>query len=315
MVLLAPAPDPLEARIRERFPEIELAVCRTYSELGPTVARAKPEVALAFKTGPERFPREAVIEAASVKWVQATGAGIDHWMPWDPDRVTLTNASGIHADVMSQYTAWAILNHQLGLPGYARRQAAREWRKVPHEPATGKTLVVVGFGRIGRTVGRLAKTMGMRVIGVRAHPEPSGAADRVVGLDRLMDVLGEADYVSVILPRTRRTEGLIDAKVFAAMKKGAYFINTGRGGIVDEEALLRALRSGHLAGATVDVFATEPLPADSPFWDLDNVIVLPHATGDAADWPRRVGELFCDNMDRYLAGAPLQNVVDPAQGY
>lgn len=315
VVLLNATPDRLVARIGERFPGLPLTACRIYDEVAGAVERARPEVVLAFKVGSAPFPREAILGAPSLKWVQASGAGVDHWMPWDPGKVTITNASGVHGDMMSQYTAWAILNHQLGLPGYARRQAARQWNKVLHESAVGKTLVVVGFGRIGQEVGKLAKAMGMRVIGVRTRPAPSPAADRVVGVERLHEALGEADYVSIILPLTERTRGFIDARAFAAMKKGAYLINTGRGKIVDERALIEALESGQLSGATLDVFATEPLPPDSPFWAMENVIVLPHATGDAADWHMRVCELFCDNLARWREGKPLRNVVDPVRGY
>lgn len=315
IVLMNEKPEPLAALIEERFPDARLTIARSYDEVGDVLAAARPEIALAFKVGPRPFPRDAFLSTPTLRWVQASGAGIDHWTPWDPERITLTNASGIHGDIMGQYTIWAILNHQLGLPQYAERQARREWKKVLHESAAGKTLVVIGFGKIAQEVGRLARAMGMRVIGVRQTPSPSPAADEVVGLDRLQDVLGDADYVSVILPLTERTRNLVDAKVFGAMKKGAYFINTGRGRIVDEAALIEALSSGHLAGATIDVFATEPLPAESPFWDMENVIVLPHASGDAADWHMRVARLFCDNLERWTRGEPLFNVVDPKRGY
>ena len=315
VVLLNSAPDPLLARIRESFPELPVTVCRSYDGVNGILADARPEVVLAFKSGSDPFPRETFLAVPTLKWIQASGAGVDHWMPWDTDKVTVTNASGIHGDLMSQYTAWAIINHQLDLPEYARRQAAAEWKKVLHESLAGKTVAVIGFGRIGQEVGKLCRCMGMRVIGVRTRPAPSAAADDVVGIERLSAVLGEADYVSINLPLTARTRNLIDADVLAAMKKGAYLINTARGGIVDEDALVRALESGHLSGATIDVFATEPLPADSPFWRMENVVVLPHATGDATDWHMRVVGVFCDNMARWLAGEPLRNVVDPGLGY
>ena len=180
---------------------------------------------------------------------------------------------------------------------------------------TGATLAIVGFGRIGAEVGRLAKAHGMRVIGVRARPAPSPHADEVVGMDSLNDALGQADYVLNVLPLTDVTRGLFNNNIFTAMKKGAYLINTGRGHIVDEDALATALESGQLGGATLDVFATEPLPTDSPLWGMSNVVITPHTAGDAENWEDAVTDLFCDNMTRWIDGTPLENIVDPARGY
>ena len=315
LLLLNNNPDPLAARISQRFPGIEIGICRSYDGVGEVLAGSKPEVALAFKVGSTPFPRDEFLSTPSLKWIQASGAGIDHWIPWDPKEISITNASGVHGDIMAQYTIWAILNHQLGLPDYAKAQARKKWDKILHESATGKTLVIVGFGNIGVAVGSLARAMGMRVIGVRQTPAPSPGADEVVGMDRLHAVLGEADYVSIILPLTKNTWGIIDGKTFAAMKKGAYFINTGRGKIVDEDALVEALQSGRISGATVDVFSTEPLPEASKLWSVENLIVLPHASGDAADWHMRVTNLFCDNLERWVSGEPLANLVDPSRGY
>lgn len=316
-VLLNPDPDPLVECIRGRFPDLPLIAFDSYDAIGESVGRERPEVVLAFKIGTSKgvFPRAAVLGTDSVKWVQASGAGIDHWTPWDPDKVTLTNASGIHGDVMSQFVVWAILNHQHGFPILARQQAAKVWSKRLLAPTTGLTLVIIGFGNIGQEVGRLAKCLGMRVVGVRAHPKPSPMADEVIGLDGMYEALGQADYVLNVLPLTTETHGLIGADAFAAMKQGAYFINTGRGNIVDEEALVQALESGRLAGAMIDVFATEPLPSDSPFWEMEGVVVTPHASGDARDWHMRVANLFCDNLERWIAGQALANIVDPRRGY
>jgi phosphoglycerate dehydrogenase-like enzyme len=316
VAVLNPNPEPVGERIHDRFPGLALSLCDNYETMAETVQRECPEVVLAFKVGTKGvFPREAVLATPSVKWIQASGAGIDHWTPWDPHRVTLTNASGIHGDVMAQYVIWAMLNHHLRFPVLARQQAAKVWNKRLLVPTTGLTLVIIGFGRIGAEVGRLAKALGMRVVGVRAHPAPAPTADRVVGLDGLETALGEADFVLNVLPLTAETRGLIGAGAFAAMKADAYFINTGRGKIVDEDALIAALESGQLAGATLDVFATEPLPPESPFWEMENVVVTPHASGDAFDWHMRVADLFCDNLQRWISGEPLENVVEPSRGY
>jgi phosphoglycerate dehydrogenase-like enzyme len=155
----------------------------------------------------------------------------------------------------------------------------------------------------------------MKVIGVRVSPAPSPAADEVVGLDRLHAALGKADHVAITLPLTAATRGLIGAAEFAAMGSGVHFVDVSRGGVVDEGALLQALASGAIAGATLDVFATEPLPAASPFWGMENVVVTPHSSSDIEGWQQRVLDLFSENLERWLDGRPLRNLIDPARGY
>jgi phosphoglycerate dehydrogenase-like enzyme len=315
ILVLSGEPEGVMEVIRAEVPEARLIPCTSYEALPEALAEHRPEIAYVFKIGRAPFPRAALLGAHAPRWIQNAGAGMDHLVPWDPDRVIVTNASGAHGELMSQYTLWAILNHRLGLPTYARQQAERVWRKGEFRSVAGCTLTIVGFGTIGAEIGRLAKAAGLRVIGVRARPEPSDHADRVVGTDDLHAALGEADYVSVVLPLTEATRGLIDARAIAAIKPGAVLVNTGRGGIVDEAALLDALNSGHLAGAVLDVFASEPLPPDHPLWDAPNTVILPHISGDPADWKTRVTAMFCENLRNWMAGRPLFNVVDPARGY
>ena len=157
--------------------------------------------------------------------------------------------------------------------------------------------------------------MGCRTVGLRANPAPTEAVDEVFGIDRLHDALGAADIVVVCVPLTGVTRHLIDGQAIAAAKPGAVLIDVSRGSVVDGAALVAALRSGHIGGAALDVFETEPLPPDSPFWTLDNVIVTPHCSSVYDGWERRSAEMFCDNAERWRAGAPLENVVDPARGY
>lgn len=320
VVLLHHEPDPIAAHIRARFPNLPLTTCDAYRDMKATVAKAEPDIVVAYKIKSQSqntFPREVVLDAPSVRWIQATSAGVDHWMPWDPDRVTVTNASGIHGEIMAQHILWAILNHQLDFPLFARLQRKHEWDKHLRVSIKGKTLVVVGYGRIGQELGRVAKCFGMRVLGV-VHPRDLGPlpfAEEVVDGASLHRVLAEGDFVSVILPLTAETRGLIDARALAAMKAGAYLINTGRGHVVDEAALLDALRRDHLSGAVLDVFAAEPLPPDSPFWSMENVVVTPHCSGDTVDWNFLAADVFCDNLGRWLHGEPLRNVVDPVLGF
>ncbi|RVT81698.1 D-2-hydroxyacid dehydrogenase [Rhodobacteraceae bacterium CCMM004] len=315
ILVVAPEPDQVTPVIAARVPGAEVHVCTDYGALAGALEAVRPQIVYAFKIGRRPFPRDALFAAPSVAWVQNSGAGVDHLVPWDAAQVTVTNASGVHGELMAQYTAWAILNHRLGLPVYARRQGEQVWEKGRFHSVRGQTLAIVGFGRIGGEIGRVARALGLHVIGVRTRPEPSDHADEVVGADALHAALGRADYVSVVLPMTEGNRGLIGERAIAAMKPGAYLINTGRGGIVDETALLAALRAGHLSGATLDVFATEPLPAEDPLWSAPGVTILPHITGDPADWKRRVTEMFCDNLENWMAGHPLFNTVDPDRGY
>jgi phosphoglycerate dehydrogenase-like enzyme len=183
------------------------------------------------------------------------------------------------------------------------------------EPLTGKTVAVIGLGRIGVGVAHRAKAMGMRVVGARRSGAPVPGVDAVYPPGDLHRPLGEADYVVLAVPLTPATTGLMDAKAFDAMRPSAYLVNVSRGRVVDETALVEALRSGRIAGAALDVFAQEPLPPESPLWRLDNVIITPHVGGDMKDFSARSTRLFCENLGRYLRGEPMLNVVDLARGY
>ena len=176
-------------------------------------------------------------------------------------------------------------------------------------PIAGRTLLVVGLGAVGACVAHNAKALGMRVLGVRGTPAPHPAADEVHGPDALMALLPAADFVSLHVRLNEATRGLLSREALGAMKPGAYLINTARGGVVDEAALIDALRTGHLGGAYLDVFETEPLPDESPLWTMPNVLVTPHASDNVLGWPRRFAELFADNLDRWRAGRPLLNRV------
>ncbi len=315
-VLLHKNPESLAQNIKAHFPNLPLILIDNYSDVPQSLRKEKPEVFFAFKTGEEdQFPRSAVLNCESIKWIQASGAGVDHWTPWDPTIVTVTNASGIHAEIMAQYTTWAILNQKLGFPRMAERQSQKKWDKKLLESVVGQTLVIVGYGRIGKEVGRLAKTIGLKVIGVRKRPSPCPYADEVVSNCDLRNALGKADFILNVLPLTEETRGFFNTDIFYSIKKGAYLINTGRGHVIDECALVEALRSGQLSGATLDVFADEPLPSNNPLWTTNNVIITPHTAGDAVDWEDAITDLFCDNLRRWKNNEKLENIVDPSRGY
>jgi len=181
--------------------------------------------------------------------------------------------------------------------------------------ADGRVLVV-GAGPIGQAIGRSCRGLGMRVRGVARTARPrEGEFEAILGIDELVDAVRWADFVVDALPATPETRHAFGEEAFAAMSPSTRFVNVGRGSTVDEEALVRALREGRLAGAALDVFEEEPLPASSPLWSMSNVVVSPHMSGDFAGWREAVVELFVENLERYLTGRPLRNVVDKRRGY
>lgn len=268
-----------------------------------------PAIREAWPDNPERAPR----------WVHASSAGVDSFLfpalVNDPG-VVLTNARGVYDQPAAEYVLGLILALAKDFPGTWEHQRRREWRPRPSDGITGRTALVWGTGPIGRAIARLLRAAGMRVSGA-GRTGRSGDPDfgTVYGGGELLSVLGEADYVVLAAPLTPQTRGMIDERALRAMKPTARLVNVGRGGLVVQDALVDALRRGRLAGAALDVFEEEPLPGDSPLWDLPGVIVSPHMAGDVHGWREAQAELFLDNLRRYLADRPLRNVVEKERGY
>ena len=257
--------------------------------------------------------------APNVRWVQCTSAGIgqavrrygyDTRMP----RAIFTTASGVHAAPLAEFCIMAMLMHNKGAARMFRAQQRSDWERYAGTDLRGRTLAIVGVGRIGGELARLAQAFGMTVIGVKRSV--AGANPVVLHLDQLYPpaelrtVLRRAEYLVLVAPHTDETDQLIGAAELALLPRGAFFINIGRGATVDEPALVEALQSGHLGGAALDVFAEEPLPPDSPLWSIPSVLVSPHSGSTTDRENARITELFCDNLRRYLAGEPLLNVLD-----
>jgi phosphoglycerate dehydrogenase-like enzyme len=229
-----------------------------------------------------------------------------------------TRASGVHAQPLAEFCVMVMLMFRKGLHRVMRDQGRKHWERYAGTDLEGRTLVVVGVGAVGREVARVAKALGMRVLGV---DRPGFSFDpAAVRLDEyypatdLHRALGQAEHLVLIAPHTPETEGMIGARELALMPRGAILVNISRGALVVEEALVSALRSGQLAGAGLDVFAEEPLPADSPFWEMPNVLVSPHSASTSDGENRRLTDLFCENLRRYLAGEPLVNVLEIENG-
>jgi phosphoglycerate dehydrogenase-like enzyme len=302
--------------LRETHPQLAVHICDTYADLPGVIERTGADVVYTVRfDGTPRFPRQALVESSTVKWVSVGGSGTDHLGRWDPMRLTVTNSAGVGADMLAEYTLGAMLSFSLDLRGFQRRQQARSWTTGRVEPIQGKTLLIVGLGKTGEAVARRAQAMGMVTLGIRARPRETPHVDEVHGPDALHGLLGRADYLVCCMPLLPSTRGMLDASAFAAMKPSAVLIDISRGGIVEEDALLSALDSGRLRGAALDVFATEPLPADHPLWSYENVIVTPHCAAVYDGWEIKSVRMFAGNLARYLNGEPLENVVDPARGY
>ena len=247
----------------------------------------------------------------SLRWVQGPNAGYDHpiWMDLLDREVTFTRAAGIWVEPMAQYVHAWILAWSQGLAGQIDRSRAREWTKVMPDDLTARTIGIIGFGGIGRPTARIARALGMRVIATRRTPGPAPDVDHMHPPDQLHEVLAAADYVVLCTPLTDDTHDLIGAAEFAAMGPGTVLINVARGEIVDEDALIAALERGTIRGATIDVTRTEPLPADSPLWAAPNLVITAHQSGDGPRSDKRLDALFLENLDRYMDGRPLRNVV------
>jgi phosphoglycerate dehydrogenase-like enzyme len=259
-----------------------------------------------------------------LRWVHATSAGAGEVvrtakLPAEAlERVTITTSSGVHAIPLAEFAILGVLAIAKELPRFAEDQRARAWPELrqPLRELDGQTLFLVGLGEIGRETARLGKAFGMRTVGIRrSQGPPPEHVDEVHGPDRLAELAGRADAMVVSLPLTEETAGMIDRATIGRLPPSCIFVNIGRGGVVDEPALIEALRERRIAGAALDVFATEPLPQDSPLWDLPNVLLTPHAVALAARENERIVELFVANLRRYLDGEPLAKVVEPGVFY
>ena len=253
----------------------------------------------------------------SLRWIQLCSTGFsDNITPKILDgRVTLTNSPGIHTIPIAESILAAVLEHAKHLGQRRVDQRDRRWRQLMCEDLEGQTILLVGLGNLGKRVAHLCKTFDMRVIGTKKKVELVPNVDEVFPVSQLIERLSEADYVVELAPLTQETEGLIDEAAFRAMKRNCYFINVGRGRVADEQVMIRALREGWISGAYLDCFGVEPLPLDSPLWELGNVFIVPHDSHSSPKIGDRIVTQFCENLRRYVTGEPLLNVCDPHRGY
>lgn len=255
--------------------------------------------------------------AAQLSWVQLSSAGADLYVDTVRREVTITAANGVYGIPTSEHALAMMLAMVRRLPASVRAASRKEWEpSLAYDELHGRTCGVLGLGDIGSSIARRAKAFGMRVVALRRRPEsPPAYVDALYGREDLLGMLSDCDHVVNALPGTPSTRHLLDARALARMKPTAYLCNIGRGATVDEKALIDALRSGGLAGAALDVFETEPLPPESPLWELPNVLITAHRGGSSPREDERVAELFLENLARRAAGEDLLNVVDRDLGY
>jgi phosphoglycerate dehydrogenase-like enzyme len=310
--------DPTGSRriIQSNVPHCAIQTCSEAENLAQQVANFRPDCALLYKLPgltPEKL--QSLFESDDLKWAHNSGVGIDHLPRWDTGKLTVTNGSGVLADFMTEYVTAALLMANIGFPKYWRQQQQHHWKVHDWTSVIGKNLLVVGLGNIGRRVAVRGNQLGMNVTGVRTKAEPVPGVDKVFATDQLIKAVPDADFICVHVASTPKTRRLINADIITTMKPSAIFINTARGGVVDQAVLTKALQENKVAGAVLDVTEPEPLPEDDPLWELDNVVITPHMSDSVSDWEERFGHYFCESLRRFIDEQPLENIVDPERGY
>jgi phosphoglycerate dehydrogenase-like enzyme len=294
--------------LRGAFPGLAIDLVDHHSKVDPYIGSA--DILLTFGA---HMADHVLEKGKKLRWIQALGTGVDGIVDRPPFRegVLVTNMHGLHGDSVPEAAIMLMLALARDLPRAMRNRDARKWERYPSRLLKGKTVGIFGVGAIAKSLAPKCKSFGMKVIGITSAVRGVEGFDRMVRRDDLESAVGELDFLVLLTPYTRETQGIVGAKVLAAMKPAAFLVNLARGGIVDEDALLGALRGGRLAGAALDVFASEPLPGDHPFWSMDNVIVTPHLGGFHDQYAEEALPTVIENFRKFLAGdvAHMVNVV------
>jgi len=307
--------EELWAAAAERHPELARRLRVTIGWDGENLEPALGTADFMINSVP---PKERLRERAPrLKWIQTTGAGVDALLPldWLPDGITLTNNRGAHGLKAEDSCTLALLALHTRFPETLQHQRDRVWKQILTPPIAGRTAVIVGFGDLGQGAGRAAAKLGLRVLAVTRSGKAAAPAHEAYPVSRIEEALPLADFLVVTTPTTPETRGLIDAKRLDLLKRSAGVINIGRAALMDYARLREKLESGELAGAVLDVFEQEPLPADSPWWTTRNVIVTPHISCDTPGYVDRLLDRWFANFERFVAGRPLENAVDRKLGY
>jgi phosphoglycerate dehydrogenase-like enzyme len=294
--------------------DVRLAFAATTEELAEIAPEA--DAVYVWRAGRDQLPA-SWRRLQRVRWVQSASAGVDLLLfpGLVQSDVLVTNARGVFDDAIAEWVVGMLLAFSTDTVRTLALQREARWDHRETRRLMGSRLVVVGPGPIGRAVARRASALGVEVAAVGRTERVDDELGEIASTERLHEVLAPADHVVNALPLTSETAHLFDAEAFAAMRPTGTFVNVGRGGTVDEPALVAALRDGGIAGAALDVFAEEPLPTDSPLWSLPNVVVSPHMCGDFRGWEEAAVEVFVDNAGRWVRGEPLRNLVDKRLGF
>jgi D-2-hydroxyacid dehydrogenase (NADP+) len=313
------APPWFVDRLRARFPEhqiVQLAGPR-YEGLEREIADADALIGWSIRRG-------QFAHAKKLRWIHSPAAAVHQLMFPElvGSDVVVTNAREVHGPVVAEHAIALMFALAKRLPSAMRYQQQKIWaqtniweEKPTSSEISGATVCVIGMGSIGREFAMRAQALGMRVIGVREHPERGGDANEVVGMEELERVLPLADYLVLAAPLTKRTEHMINAQRLARMKSSAYLVNVSRGPLIEDDALIAAIREKRIAGAALDVFSEEPLPPESPYWTLDNVLITPHIAAVTEKLWERHYQMISENFEHFIAGRPLLHVVDKRRGY
>jgi len=306
-------------RLRQEFPDLEIVHRDSYQGIEVDLQDAEIVFTISLRAG-------QLAAAKKLRWIHAPTAAVHQFLFPEliNSNVVLTNSREVHGPVVAEHVMALMFALAKRIPKAVKFQQKRIWGQeamwtegVHLQEIADATLGLIGVGSIGRRVAQMASAIGMRVIAVREHVEKAAprGVEAIFSMSEFDRFLGQSDFVVVAAPLISATQGLINASALAAMKPSAYLINVGRGPQVDEVALAEALRAHRIAGAALDVFEEEPLPTDSPLWNIENLLITPHTAGLTDKLWYRHYDVFSDNLRRYLAGRPLQYVVDKRKGY
>jgi phosphoglycerate dehydrogenase-like enzyme len=301
-------PDDFRDMLTSRFPDIAFTFVADLDQLPARLSAVNPQVVFSIAQ-PHFAGRPQRIAAAhpSVAWLHIGGSGYEQFLPWPRKDLRVSHSAG----VLARYLAETVIGGILALNGrfltYLDQQRRHVWQQHAFRSLSEQTLLIVGLGAIGGHLATFAKGLGMRVLAIRQRQEPHPAVDKVYPPDCLPQLLGQADVVSLHVRLADDTRHLINRTTLASFKPGALLVNTARGGVIDEQALIEALRTGHLGGAYLDVFNHEPLPATSQLWDMPNVLITPHVSDSVSNWQILFADFFAENLERWCQGADLRN--------
>jgi phosphoglycerate dehydrogenase-like enzyme len=306
-------------QIKGVSPEIELI------EIPPDKVPDNPDYDVVLAEGGNRIHYHGELDwedyqkffTPSLKWIQLCSTGFSDNITSEvlDGSVTLTNAPGIHTVPIAESVVTAMLDHAKRLKQRRIDQMDRNWTQLKCDELYHRTVLIIGLGNIGQRTAKLCKAFEMRAIGTKRREEPVKNVDLVFPVEELLDHLGEADYVVVAAPLTPETKYMLGEEEFRAMKQSGYYINIGRGAVAEEAVLIKALEEGWIGGAYLDALEVEPLPVDHPFWGMENVLLIPHDSHSSPYIGDRIVDIFCQNLERYVQGKPLQHICDPRKGY